>query len=153
MEKKIKIFPFKEGVLKAETKLKEVEIKVTDKLLKQLLKKFAEDVLVQELKNRKNLENIMDAFAKIELHDTRVCDIVTNAKTYVFIRKMKNLFDVNTHAHLLKHGIMGHFFGARVWVTRSAKEDDVFVYGENEKSLKKDFPEIAKSKKILKLLD
>lgn len=76
---------------------------------------------------------LIDAFAAIERSDIRVANVFMNAKDYADLRKWdRDTLDMETQASLLKTGLMGTVYGAKVIVSRIVPEGTVYVCGEPE---------------------
>lgn len=76
---------------------------------------------------------LADAYANIERTDIRVATVFLNAKDYADLRKWdRDTLDIETQASLLKTGLMGTLWGAKLVVSRIVPEGTVYVCGESE---------------------
>ena len=90
------------------------------------------------------------AFAFVESKDKRVSDISMDADEYIKVRRYgKDIFEISCKASELKRGLMGHMWGANVWVLKEAKGITCYP----EKGIEKKFKFIAESKRILGIKD
>ncbi len=138
-------------MVKIKTKAIKVKENLTKKQIWDLLQNFAINNLAPNFANKVWLSNLADGFAKVETNDKRVSDIVMDPISYAPMRKFgRDVFEPVTQASILKFGLLGMIWGANIWVTNDTKCNEISIYVENDEELKKDFPKIAKSKKILK---
>lgn len=125
-------------------------LSVSEEQIKEFNKKFA----IKEIKKELLIHLLADCFAEIEVHDVDVSDVVVCPKTYTLLRQtLGNRIDAETNGKKLKNGLFVYLWGARVWVSESAKKGVVKCYERADKKLIKDFPEIVKAKKNLKIID
>jgi HK97 family phage major capsid protein len=76
---------------------------------------------------------LADAFAAIERSDIRVATVFMNAKEFNDIRKWdRDTLDTQTQGEILKTGLMGTLWGAKIIVSRIVPEGTVYVAGEAE---------------------
>ena len=76
---------------------------------------------------------LADAFALIERHDLRVAHIFMNAKDFSDLRKWdRDTLDPNTQGDMLKTGILGGLWGAKIVASRIVPEGTVYVCAEPE---------------------
>jgi len=121
---------------------------VTDKDLKRAMKQIASKSVIKD----RVINLFLDAWKPVEDENRRVTDVVMNAYIYSILRKYgKDMLDVSYLATEIRRGLMGMLYGARVWVCRDATE--IKCYGENSSEFMKQFPLLAKSKRILKIKD
>jgi len=77
--------------------------------------------------------SLADAFANIERTDVRVAYVFLNAKDFSDLRKWdRDTLDVETQASLLRTGLMGTLWGAKIVTSRIVPEGTVYVTGEPE---------------------
>lgn len=77
--------------------------------------------------------SLADAFARIERSDIRVANVFMNARDFGDIRKWdRDTLDIETQAQLLKTGLMGTVWGAKIITSRVVTEGTVYVCGEPE---------------------
>ena len=133
-----------------------IKIKTFESCKKNITQKeitaFLQSWAKSQIANQKFASQMLDGFAKIESGDTRVSDIVMTALTYAdFRRSLRDYMTVTNKKSELMTGLMCVVFGANLWVNRQAKDHEAKLYEEKSPQLKKDFPAIAKSKKLLKI--
>jgi len=88
---------------------------------------------IQNVTGNLTANALADAFALIETNDVRVANVFLNAKDYADLRKWdRDTLDVETQAVLLKTGLMGTIWGARLIVSRIVPQGTVYCLGEPE---------------------
>jgi hypothetical protein len=127
---------------------------VESELLKNITIGELIDFLITHIKKdvmkKKVVEVLLNLFAKIERHDVRVEDIVTNAEYYSLIRKYcQDLIDPSTRKDEIQKGFMGKIWNSNLWVNKSVTE--ISCYSKNCQQLEIDFPGIAEAKKTLNI--
>ena len=76
---------------------------------------------------------LADGFAAIERNDLRVASIFMNAKDFSDLRKWdRDTLDPETQGDLLKTGIMGGLWGAKIITSRIIAEGTIYVTAEPE---------------------
>lgn len=76
---------------------------------------------------------LADGFAAIERWDLRVANIFMNAKDFSDLRKWdRDTLDPDTQGDLLKTGILGGLWGAKIICSRLVKEGTIYVCAEPE---------------------
>lgn len=76
---------------------------------------------------------LADGFAAIERHDLRVAHIFMNAKDFSDLRKWdRDTLDPDTQGDLLKTGILGGLWGAKIICSRMVEEGTIYVCTEPE---------------------
>jgi len=74
-----------------------------------------------------------DAYGAIERTDVRVANVFMNARDFTDLRKWdRDTLDPNTQEVLLKTGLMGTVWGAKIIVSRIVPEGTVYICGEPE---------------------
>jgi len=76
---------------------------------------------------------LADAFGRIERHDLRVARVFMNAQDYTDIRKFgRDILDIESQAALLKTGLQGTIWGAKIVTSRIVPAGTVYCCAEPE---------------------
>lgn len=80
-----------------------------------------------------DMDDMADAFAKVERHGLRVDKIFMNPERFPVIRKAgRDYMDFETQRELLKTGYMGNLWGASVYQSSEVQSDSIYFVTEPE---------------------
>lgn len=119
------------------------------------IQEFLRDMAMKKIAESKFLAFLADEFEKIELQEKAVKDIVMNPHTYADFRSlggyMRYAFERRKEA--IEMGLVASLWGANIWTQKDLSEGEIRLYEEGNKDLKKDYPSIIESKRIIKEMD
>jgi hypothetical protein len=100
----------------------------------------------------KFIEPLAENFAKIEISETRVTDVVMNEKSFSEF-EFVGTFSIDYVAKKANkdRGHVAYLWGAAVWVENTVKDNEIKIYGEGDPDFVKDFPNVSESRTILGL--
>lgn len=126
----------------------EIKKGVTEEDITEYLKNELRNRAVNALVENKFMGALADSFAKIELQNTAVRDMVMNLRTFTDFRKLKYMrgnFEKRVEA--IREGLRGMLWGAEIWVVKDLPYGEVRLYEKDE--VNKDYPFITKSKILI----
>ena len=106
--------------------------------------------IFENMSEEEIIAHFANIFAVIRKFEQEVAHIVIGPQDWYRMREVYNFFEPEKDKERFEKGCCAKVWGAQIWIASKAEKIKAYT-SEQKKELKKDFPDIAKTIKELKI--